>query len=371
MGRKAKKRQRSFAVVFDLFLVLLLLAIVGSGFLSGGASLSLNDYSELTAEANSATNDLQVRASGVWVTTENTAAQGDTPAAALTLSNLTTFGRDTFTDPDATQLRNHIPDVGTGWTTSTNSIDIRSNTAGLKINTGTKQVGREMTNLGNDDMNVTATLNIVVADCRGVNQYAGIVARLSPSNFNNHYLVTLEDQCPSQVGLYKVVGGVKTQLGASYSLAGGQLSATVRLELYNNSQRVFVDGTQRITTSEPDTTLQGNNFAGVAFSDTRKNRPATDDFLSGTLPVREELTYNPHMATTSGHYIYQVEVRARSTAPPNTTYKVSLLLNGNLVDDLYVKTDASPASNQVLYAQFDIGTTINRNALYSIDVQQV
>lgn len=350
---------------------MLLLIVAGSGFLGGGVSLSLNDYSELEGEVNSATNALQVRASGVWVTTQNTAAQGDTAGTALTLSNLTVFAWDTFTDADATQLRNHFPDIGTDWATSTTSIDIRSNTAGLRVNTGTKQVGRELTNLGNDDMNVTATLNIVTASCAGGNQYAGIVARLSPSNYNNHYLVTLEDRCPAQVRLYKVVGGTKTQLGTSYSLAGGVLSATVRLELYNNSQKVFVNNIQRIATSEPDTTLQGNNFAGVAFSDTRRNRPAADNFLSGTIPVKQELTHNPHTATTSGHYIYQVEVRASSATPPNTTYKVSLSLNGNLIDDLYVKTDASPASNEVLYAQFDIGTTINRNALYSIDVQQV
>ena len=146
-------------------------------------------------------------------------------ALVLILSNqmvsATTIIRanDTFTDASSTLLENHTPDTGTGWSVSAASeIEIQSNRASLNGPDTSIRVARETTDLLDDDMDVTADLELINPDGNGPNNFAGITARNSSADFLNYYLVTIEEDDDNfAIALYKVVGGTKTLLGTRYS----------------------------------------------------------------------------------------------------------------------------------------------------------
>ena len=119
------------------------------------------------------------------------------------------------------------------------------------------------------------------------------------------------------------------------------------------------------------------SFDGTSWIDRTSSAGLTDQVKGlsfspvGPSVRRQLLNPNPHTATTSGNYVYEIEVRATSTSPASTTYSVNLSVDGTLIGTLYVKTDANPASTEVSFAQFDIGASIPQNALFFVDVEPV
>lgn len=70
-------------------------------------------------------------------------------------------------------------------------------------------------------------------------------------------------------------------------------------------------------------------------------------------------TGNPigRTALTKGNWGYKAEIQAITTDTPATTdFRIDLKVNGTITGTLYVSSDASPATGEIVTLTFDLGT---------------
>jgi len=194
---------------------------------------------------------------------------------------MATKAQDAFTEASDTYLESHTPDVGTGWVVS-DASEILVNAANDKVtgdaDTGSFRHARETTDIGDDDMDVSLLCFASGTTSRRI----GVCGRIpAETPVNNLYRASLRGS-DFLVELEKVVGGVATALG-TYTFTGN--TATLKLEIRTAAKKVYVDGVERISTT--DDSLIGNQFAGLFL----RNRPLSvcsgDDFLSESIAAAE------------------------------------------------------------------------------------
>jgi len=198
---------------------------------------------------------------------------------------------DTFTEASTTSLEDHTPSpLGTSWSESsagpdkwkvTDKESNHTNEAG-----GSANVVRENTDIGGDVMDVTLVVTATKCDGGAGTGYAGPAGRIPSGTVDgdNFYAARLySDGSNCDVELVKNVGGSETQLGTYDANFGTSTDVTLKLEIRTATKKVFVDGIERISSS--DDSLTGNNFAGMAaFKDLWR----MDDFVSYNPPFQDQ-----------------------------------------------------------------------------------
>jgi hypothetical protein len=177
------------------------------------------------------------------------------------------FVRDDFTNTNATLITAHYPSWSGAATSGEGSTWAQSNEAGatdIKIlNSGTRAqlnytagAGSQITQASNNRTAETVAYS-VQADVHGGTgtggaaiSSAGVVARWTSSA--NFYLAQVDQG--GTVALFKCVAGVFTSLG-TYAL--GVASATIKLQVTDAAKKVFVNGTERISSADNALTSAG------------------------------------------------------------------------------------------------------------------
>lgn len=165
-----------------------------------------------------------------------------------------TFFSDTFTAADGTLLTAHTSDSGHSWAThaeSTGVFDIYQNGVRLvTAGTGSQYVLASAV-CPVDTYTVEAAM-YYVANSGG----CGIVARFDPTTRDGyalrHYSSTWQ--------LIRVVAGSETLIG-SYSQSLSTGTYTITFELGDGTQRVLINGVERISTA--DTAVTGTGRIGI------------------------------------------------------------------------------------------------------------
>lgn len=191
---------------------------------------------------------------------------------------MATVAQDTFTESHNKKLSQHTPDVGTGWTTDLTSewnmtVIAASDHVDCASAVDAGFGAREDTDVGDDDMDVSLTIS---ADVPSFGVQCGAAGRIPSGAFDgdNAYAIEISS---SQYELFKRVGGTPTSLG-SWGTAPA-VGDTQKLEIRAATKKVFVNGTERI--SSTDDSLTGNSYAGILTpSGNPVDNVTYDDFLS-------------------------------------------------------------------------------------------
>lgn len=174
---------------------------------------------------------------------------------------MATFVSDTFTDADSTSLESHIGETGATWTrhpsytAAANSLitgnRVRESDA---ANTATYYAsGLPAT----AEYDVQATLRKL--DSRAT--FSRIIGRLSTSA-DTCYLANYRHDV-EEFRLFRVEAGTFTQIGSfAQSLTIGQ-DYVVKLEIRDAAKKVYIDGVERISSSDNVVTAAGR--AGIAL----------------------------------------------------------------------------------------------------------
>jgi uncharacterized delta-60 repeat protein len=177
---------------------------------------------------------------------------------------------DTFTESSDTALTSHTPDIGTGWTEvfddttpGTNAQVIASRDivqAGDGDETNTGQAYTAQPDPTSVDQAISITLSALETDNN--TKPVGIFGRRT-DNDNFYYVRILPNghDTYDTVELWKMVSGTPTSLG-SYD-ATLAANTVIKLEIRDASKKVYVDGTERISSS--DNTLTGAGTWGLFF----------------------------------------------------------------------------------------------------------
>lgn len=196
---------------------------------------------------------------------------------------MTTKASDTFTGGGTTNLTDHTPDTGTGWTERTaGHMEVSGGTVVITGNNRQLQVSREDTDIGDDDMDVSLTLKaapIISED----NTDFGPAGRIPSGAFNgrHHYrgVAKVISDTSLLFELIKRIDTTETSLGTHAD--DPAVNDVLKLEIRTGAKKLFVNGVEKI--SSTDDSLTGNNFAGIAA---RADFPYKgDDFLSEDVAV--------------------------------------------------------------------------------------
>lgn len=192
---------------------------------------------------------------------------------------MATKASDTFTEASDTDLKDHTPDTGTGWDTDGDTQpEVEGSSDQLQHhNNSTPDCGREETDIGDDDMDVT--MDCYLGDDQD-NRRCGVTGRVASTEAgeDNAYWGYLQgdDAGGMNAVLDKVVSSSTTNLSSS-SVMFDPLTDTVevKLEIRTAAKKVYLDSMEELSSS--DDSLTGNNFAGVIIS---RQDPRGDNFLS-------------------------------------------------------------------------------------------
>jgi len=135
-------------------------------------------------------------------------------------------------------------------------------------------------------MDVTLVVTATKCDGGAGTGYAGPAGRIPSGTVDgdNFYAARLySDGSNCDVELVKNVGGSETQLGTYDANFGTSTDVTLKLEIRTATKKVFVDGIERISSS--DDSLTGNNFAGMTSA---KDLWRMDDFVSYNPPFQDQ-----------------------------------------------------------------------------------
>lgn len=161
---------------------------------------------------------------------------------------MTVFASDTFTDSDGTLLQNHTPTVGGSWTKLVGGtgadIEIYSNRA---TPSGDGVVYYNGGTPASAEYDVTLTIKNAGSSNYTIGQYG----RLSPAA-ETGYLAWVVS---SAYYLYRAVAGVFTELGIWATAPAA--NDVVKLEIRDATKRLFVNGTQRISSGDNAVTAAG------------------------------------------------------------------------------------------------------------------
>ena len=194
--------------------------------------------------------------------------------------------QDTFTEASDTNLTDHTPDTGTGWTTDiSDETELRIIAADDELALSSAMIvgegAREDTDIGDDDMDVSSTLRTTLSGTD--NRLTIVSGRIPSGTFDalNAYIVDAKTQGTDSYRLQKKVAGSVTVLGAYGVIpTSGDI---VKLEIRTAAKKVFLNGTERI--SSVDDSLIGNQFAGLVNRGAPTIDWRLDDFLSEDVGV--------------------------------------------------------------------------------------
>lgn len=173
---------------------------------------------------------------------------------------------DTFTDPNGTNLEDHVPSpTGTAWQVQNlASMDILGN----ECRNGTdNEMAKETTDITTANMKVEA-------DCKSNDNKsvggmgpmtripAGDVATAANRDGFSAVLEGAADKTGADVVLFRLDDGAATELGRFNGNFGNEVFVNVRLESDGDDHRVFVDNVLRIGPIT-DTAHNTNQFAGL------------------------------------------------------------------------------------------------------------
>lgn len=200
---------------------------------------------------------------------------------------MATKAQDTFTEASDTALGSHTPDTGTGWTVTSDdgsdgitvvaADDNIRNDVTMASNRYT--LGKEDTDIGDDDMDVSITYAVASTD--SFIQRSGACGRILDKD-NMYYggqrtTTAGQPAKKNRTTLEKIVSNAFTELGSDNTdVVNGD---TIKLEIRTAAKKLYQNGTERI--SSTDDVLTGNNFAGVFFERNSFGAGVRfDDFLS-------------------------------------------------------------------------------------------
>jgi len=240
-------------------------------------------------------------------------SESDATRDLQTCSNI--IVSDTFTEGSDTVITLHTPDIGTGWTEVFDD-STSGNDALVVAATDEVQAGQQQNNRGqmytaqpnptfvDQIVSITIKSGFTESGSKGV----GIFARRTDNN--NLYLVQIlgNGLADESVKLFKKVGGTYTELGAYAATLG--IGTIIKLEITDATKKVYVDGVQRI--SSTDNALTSIGTWGLAFGseaglDSLHLRPQwhLDDFVAEHPPNFRQPTWDatsgPH---ASGAYYF-------------------------------------------------------------------
>lgn len=233
---------------------------------------------------------------------------------------MATVGSDTFTESSNTALASHTPDVGSAWTVEASQFTVLAASDDVRHETNVLQRARKGDSIGTDDMDVSASCKVPSTSPRS----AGVCARMALADYANQYEALLEGSGTSNtpnVHLYKNVAGVRTQLATTTISLTNSTYATVKLSIRSGSQEVFVGGVSRLTATEPDTTLQGQTYAGIVMQGHSSATTGLDTFLSESVITGYTLAADPGTYALTGSAAGLRAGRLLSAAPG--TYALS------------------------------------------------
>lgn len=173
-----------------------------------------------------------------------------------------TIGQDAFTAGSDENLESHTPDVGAGWSVEVaTKFQVRGSTDDVDHTASAIEHARKGDDIGDDDMDVTGVCKCANASAR----IAGVTGRVASGSFNNCYEAYLNgDGSAVDVFLFKNIAGTRTQLGTWNGNLTNNTEYTVKLEIRTAAKKVYVNGTERISSS--DDSLTGNNYAGIVMN---------------------------------------------------------------------------------------------------------
>jgi hypothetical protein len=159
---------------------------------------------------------------------------------------------DGFNRPDAA-------DPGPAWTVMKGGVGVLGGQARATL-AGTNLAVRDGVKVKDVSLEATVTL-----PGTGV-QETGLVARARDAN--NYYYAALERDAGGaySVSIYKVVGGVKTRLGAKVTVVSGTGTGTLRFEVTGNTLKLFFNGELQAGVGGTDGTFTAAGLAGVRGS---------------------------------------------------------------------------------------------------------
>lgn len=184
------------------------------------------------------------------------------------------FGQDSFTDVTGTALGSHTPEAGGGWTAVINAGTAIIDNNNVKSNSSFEILWR--VNATPCDNSYSVSLDALTGSSLS-GRCAGPVGRLVDAS--NYYRARL---CGNGVvTLEKVVAGGVTSLG-TFSITGFSTTTfyTIKLELTDAAKKVFVDGTQQISSADNALTAAGS--AGLRHDGGATMRG--DNFLADQVP---------------------------------------------------------------------------------------
>lgn len=177
------------------------------------------------------------------------------------------FFIDTFTEGSDTELSVHTPDIGTSW-----SINTYGGYAGQLTVLGASDKVSPSIDAANDGIagiaNVTypsadykVTANAVsIANVAG--ESFGLIARYVDSS--NYYVAFVLTAVGTDIGIFKMVAGVPTDLTSSDLDNDFNTAAhDVRFEVQGTALRLYIDDVLQLSTTDSTYTAAGK--AGIAF----------------------------------------------------------------------------------------------------------
>ncbi len=204
---------------------------------------------------------------------------------------------DTFTEGGSSDIpiTSHTPDTGTGWT---EVFDDTSAGTDLEVNAPSDRLrsGYSSTETGNGqaytaqpdpttpDQDVSVTIAVVHND--NSPRLWGLFARRT-DNDNFYHVQIVPDTYTGQdtFTLWRYVGGVATKLGG-YNETTITAGMVVKLEIRDAAKKVYIDGTERISSTDNSLTAAGTwgiywgNFNGAGDGGDHPRGWYADDFLA-------------------------------------------------------------------------------------------
>lgn len=187
------------------------------------------------------------------------------------------FVEDSFTEASDTNLENHTGETGASWTKAPSETDTLVVDSGSNILTGSGLYYASGTPAG-AEYDVEATIFTGATGVRGTEIYA------RGSDSAETYYRARHAGHDDEFQLDKCVNGTLTSLG-TWTLVADNSEHTLKLEVRDATKKVYVDGVERISSTDNDITDAGLVGVGAFNADTNNAylvSVSATDVASGT-----------------------------------------------------------------------------------------
>lgn len=165
---------------------------------------------------------------------------------------------DTFTEAGDTTLASHVPDTGTGWTdeSATGSTwEITASSDDVSPDSNANNTLLFYSAQHSNGTNVEYDIEVdVVTEGTGNTHPCGFYGRFVDAS--NTYRVFWYNRAPTDLFLYKFVGGTPTAL-ASADTDNTWTASRIKFEILDATKRLFFGATQEISSTDNALTAQG------------------------------------------------------------------------------------------------------------------